>query len=376
MKKLNVVTLFSGYDSQCQALDRLGIDYNLIAWSDIDAAAIKAHNAIYPQYKDKNLGDVCEIDWSTVEDFDLMTYSSPCTDFSTSGLQLGGECGSGTRSSLLWECKRAIEAKHPKYLVFENVKNLVSKKFIGTFNKWIAYLETQGYETKWTVLNAKEFDVPQNRERVIAVSSLDGLGDFRFPDGLQRTKTLADIIEKDVPDDVYFTPEKAIDAFRNSNVNISLSDEYAVLHNFYQGNDMRISKDLQSSVKLPLLDVRVGALRGRNPLNPSERSCSNGKYQQRLEISNNPYTNTLTTVAKDNVIVEIYPDNVKLRYLTTRESFRLMDMDDSNIDKIQNAGIGKSAQIKLAGNSICVGVLTEVFRYMFDKTKRNQVALF
>lgn len=78
MKRLNVFTAFSGYDSQCMALDRLGIDYELIAWSEIDKYAIQAHNAVYPQYADRNYGDICKIDWENVPDFDLFTYSFPC----------------------------------------------------------------------------------------------------------------------------------------------------------------------------------------------------------------------------------------------------------------------------------------------------------
>ena len=119
---LRVFTAFSGYDSQCLALNRLGIDYDLVGWSEIDPAAIKAHDALFPQYADRNYGDISKIDWSQVPDFDLFTYSSPCTDFSNAGQQAGGEEGSGTRSSLLWECRKTILAKKPKYLMFENVK--------------------------------------------------------------------------------------------------------------------------------------------------------------------------------------------------------------------------------------------------------------
>lgn len=104
MKKnntLNVFTAFSGYDSQCLALDRLGIDYELVGWSEIDKYAIKAHNLLYPQYSDRNYGDISNIDWREVPDFDLFTYSPPFQDFSVAGKQKGGEKGSGTRSSLL-----------------------------------------------------------------------------------------------------------------------------------------------------------------------------------------------------------------------------------------------------------------------------------
>lgn len=151
-KPLRVFTAFSGYDSQCLALERLkakreGFDYELVGWSEIEPSAIKAHNLLFPQWADRNFGDISKIDWEIAPDFDLFTYSSPCTDFSTAGLQRGGAEGSGTRSSLLWECRRAIVAKRPAYCMLENVKALVSRKFLPLFQKWCDELEGYGYTT-------------------------------------------------------------------------------------------------------------------------------------------------------------------------------------------------------------------------------------
>ena len=163
--KLRVFTAFSGYDSQCLALDRLkanfpDFDYELVGWSEIDKYAIQAHNALYPQWADRNYGDISQIDWSKVPDFDLFTYSSPCQDFSNAGLQRGGEEGSGTRSSLLWQCRRAIVEKKPKYLLLENVAALVSQKFLPLFNKWQAELSGYGYANFAQDLNSKDYGVP------------------------------------------------------------------------------------------------------------------------------------------------------------------------------------------------------------------------
>ena len=98
-KPLRVFTAFSGYDSQCLALERLkerrdGFDYELVGWSEIEPSAIKAHNLLFPQWADRNFGDISKIEWNSVPDFDLFTYSSPCQDFSTAGLQKGGAEGS------------------------------------------------------------------------------------------------------------------------------------------------------------------------------------------------------------------------------------------------------------------------------------------
>lgn len=222
MKKINVVTLFSGYDSQCLALERLkqnfpDFDYELIAWSEIDKYAIQAHNALFPQWADRNLGDVSKIDWSEIkEDIDLMTYSSPCQDFSNAGLQRGGEEGSGTRSSLLWEVKRAIVAKRPKYLLLENVKALVSKKFLPLFGKWVSFLEDYGYYCTHQVLNAKDYGVPQNRERVFLWSIrrdvLDPTPQYSFPKPFPLERRLKDVLEEKV-DEKYYLSDKIIAGF-------------------------------------------------------------------------------------------------------------------------------------------------------------------
>ena len=208
---LRVFTAFSGYDSQCLALNRLGIDYDLVGWSEIDPAAIKAHNALFPQYEERNYGDISKIDWSQVPDFDLFTYSSPCTDFSNAGQQAGGEEGSGTRSSLLWECRKTILAKKPKYLLFENVKALVSDKFLYLFEKWCKELESYGYVNYYQVLNSKDYGVPQSRERIFMVSILktDDEPDpyYEFPRPVPLTKCVEDILEDNVPEKYYMKQE-------------------------------------------------------------------------------------------------------------------------------------------------------------------------
>ena len=214
--EIKVFTAFSGYDSQCLALDRLkehfpDFNYELVGWSEIDKYAIQAHNALYPQWADRNYGDISKIDWSQVPDFDLFTYSSPCTDFSNAGLQRGGEEGSGTRSSLLWECRRAIIVKRPKYLLLENVAALVSKKFLPLFNKWQSELASYGYNNFAQVLNSKNYGVPQNRERVFLVSILGG-SSYHFPKPFKLEKRLKDVLEENV-DEKYYLSDKTVASF-------------------------------------------------------------------------------------------------------------------------------------------------------------------
>ena len=213
---IKVFTAFSGYDSQCLALNRIGIDYDLVGWSEIDKYAIQAHNALFPQWANRNYGDISTIDWRNVPDFDLFTYSSPCQDFSQAGKQKGGTKGSGTRSSLLWECERAIREKRPKYLLFENVKALTTKKFLPLFHNWQHTLENYGYTNFAQVLNAKDYGVPQNRERVYMVSIYNADRFFQFPEPQPLKTKLADLLEPQV-DEKYYINDVQINRFRTSN---------------------------------------------------------------------------------------------------------------------------------------------------------------
>lgn len=207
--KIRVLEAFAGYGSQSMALRRLGIDFEVVGISEIDKYAIQAYMAVHGDTA--NYGDISKIDWSSVPDFDFLTYSFPCTDISTAGQQKGLAEGSGTRSSLLWECRKAIEAKRPKYLLMENVKNLVSKKFTPYLKEWIIFLEGQGYSNYTKVLNAKDFGVPQNRERVFMVSIL-GEVSFHFPKPFTLEKRLKDVLEKDV-DESFYLSEKIVKTF-------------------------------------------------------------------------------------------------------------------------------------------------------------------
>lgn len=224
MEKIRVCTCFSGYDSQCLSLDRLTeaypdlFSYELVAWSEIDRYAIQAHNALYPQWADRNLGDITKVDWENVPDFDLLTYSSPCQDFSNAGLQKGGEEGSGTRSSLLWEIRKAVLTKKPKFLLLENVKALTSKKFFPLFQKWMDELESYGYANYWQVLNAKDYGVPQNRERVFLVSILNDDSIYHFPKPFELGKFLIDVLEPEV-DEKYYVSDQSIQGFLAHNEN-------------------------------------------------------------------------------------------------------------------------------------------------------------
>ena len=143
-----------------------------------------------------------------------------CQDFSQAGLQRGGVKGSGTRSSLLWECERAIIAKKPKYLLMENVAALVSQKFIKTFQSWMSLLESYGYRNYAQVLNAKDYGVPQNRERIFLVSVREDCEpeQYYFPKAQKLTRLMKDVLEQNV-DEKYYLSDESIQTLTNGTIN-------------------------------------------------------------------------------------------------------------------------------------------------------------
>ncbi|MBS4462890.1 DNA cytosine methyltransferase, partial [Aerococcaceae bacterium zg-B36] len=203
---LKVLEAFAGIGTQRMALRNLGIPHEVVAILEIDKFAIKSYEAIHG--KTLNLGDISKIKEDDIPEHDLFTYSFPCQDISLAGYQKGLSQGSKTRSSLLWECKRVIESKKPKYLLMENVKNLVGKKFKTDFDKWLEYLESLGYTHYWQVLNAKDYGVPQNRERVFCVSILGEHKGFEFPTGEPLTIRLKDVLEDEVDEKFYLSEER------------------------------------------------------------------------------------------------------------------------------------------------------------------------
>ena len=218
---LKIFEAFAGYGSQAMAFEVLkeehpDFHYEVVGIAEIDKYALKAYDAVHGHCP--NYGDISKINWEEVPDFDFFSYSSPCQDFSNAGLQKGGEEGSGTRSSLLWECRRAIEVKRPKYLMLENVKALVSKKFLPLFHRWLAVLEELGYTNYFAVLNAKDFGCPQNRERVFCISIHGEHDIYRMPLPIPLELRLKDILEEEV-DDKYVLSETAIQGFLRHNAN-------------------------------------------------------------------------------------------------------------------------------------------------------------
>lgn len=336
MEKLRVFEAFAGYGSQSMALNRLDIDYEVVAISEIDKFAIKSYKEIHGDVL--NLGDISKINTEDIPDHDLFTYSFPCQDISIAGKQGGFSQGSGTRSGLLWECQKVIAIKKPKFLVLENVKDLVSKKFMGDFQIWLDWLESQGYSTKWDILNSKDFGVPQNRERVFAISILGDSIDFKFPKGKYEGQTIKDILQ-----------------ITNGEFNVSqlLQDRFELRINM--NNDIKILGTTNPGAKIGQRDITydingiMGALTATDYKQPKQV----GLYDDSIDFEN------LTS------------DNVLVRKLTPRECGRLMGVADIDISKMES--VNSNTQLyKQFGNSIVVDVLVEIFSNMFGVDKIEQ----
>jgi DNA (cytosine-5)-methyltransferase 1 len=169
--KLKIVSLFSGYGTQELALKYIGVNYEVIANCDNFNQANECYDVLH-QTSNGNLGDIKLIKENEFPNCDFLTYSFPCVDVSISGKQQGIK--EGTRSGLLFDVERILSVNRPKYLLMENVKNLISKKHIESFENHILFLKQLGYSSFWKLLNGADFGCPQNRERIFMMSVLNG----------------------------------------------------------------------------------------------------------------------------------------------------------------------------------------------------------
>lgn len=344
--KIRVLELCAGYGSQALALKNLGLEvYSEIA--EFDKYASQAYMQLHGETK--NYGDIYTIDETKLPYFDMITYSTPCQDFSSAGKQAGGDKGSGTRSSLLWECERIIRAVKPKYLLMENVKNLLSEKHHHNFNEWFKVLESMGYTNYYKVLNAKDYGVPQNRERVFVVSILGG-GQYLFPNKIKLEKKLKDILEP-VVDEKYYLSDRFVNKLLKQKDGLGykpcINGEVAVT---------LTTKPGQRNSDNYIQEHFVVASGG---LEPKILCDGIGNNPNKIEF-NGFHSISPALMASDSKNVKIYSDGYRIRKLTPRECFRLMGVKDEQFDRLH--GLSNTQLYKLAGNSIVVNVLEAIFK--------------
>lgn len=219
---MRVLELFGGIGACTQALKRLGIDFEVADYVEIDKYAVKSYNAI----NGTNFEPQDITKWNKDIEVDLIMHGSPCQDFSLAGQQAGGDEGSGTRSSLMYETIRIVKKLLPKYVIWENVKNILSKKHRHNFENYLKELRNLGYVNYYQVLNAKDYGIPQNRERVFTVSIRRDLitedyqlKDYKFPEKQELKLRLKDLLEDEV-DEKYYLSEKQIERIKTTNYNV------------------------------------------------------------------------------------------------------------------------------------------------------------
>jgi DNA (cytosine-5)-methyltransferase 1 len=310
---LQILELFGGIGSPRVALRNIGVPVIAIDYVEIDEKAVRSYNAIFKNelsYKTQSV-----VGWNLKPD--ILIHGSPCQDFSIAGHQKGADEGTETRSSLMWETIHIIQQMgewKPKYVIWENVKNVLSKHMIHNFNRYLSEMEKMGYTNSFEVLNAMEFGLPQRRERVFTISCLDSMH-FDF-------------------NDLVRTPMRDINEFLENDT----SDEYIVTQ-------------------------------------PSVLNVIGQTGIKRANIIKD-YAYTITTRQDRTPAQVIDLGNGKYRYLTERECWRLQGYSDADFDNAY-AVQPKNGRYSMnmyhqAGNSIPVPIFESIFRkIIFGETQEN-----
>ena len=392
-KSIKLLSLFSGIGSPEQALKNIGVDYELVGFSEVNKFAIKSYCKVHNVSEDLSLGDITNIDISSLPtDIDLITHGSPCQDFSIAGHQKGGDKGTGTRSSLMWNTVDIVEYCRPKVALWENVKNLLSKKHRHNFDRYLEIMEQMGYNSYYQVLNAKDYGIPQNRERVFTVSIRKDIDKgYVFPEPQELTLRLKDMLEDEVDEKYYISICKMQQLIKNIDGKLDLNKQ--VIGTCHKKNDLSHStRDIvyNAEKNAPTLNATMYKdpikvlipIDGKNSkmdnvtmVNDNYGMINGGTIGKLLDINRRCYSvdyisPTITTCDggySEPKIIE--PTNAnsemvfKVRKLTPRECWRLMGFKDEQFDKA--AEVCSNTQLyKLAGNSIVVNVLEEIFKNM------------
>lgn len=376
---LKVSTFCSGIGSPEVALKNLGIEHEIILTAEIDKYARETYLANHSTKK--MINDMTVPDYEGEEYYaDINISGLPCQAFSLAGKRLGEL---DPRGLLFFDFYRYVKNQNPKYFIIENVKGLLSDNDGNTFQNWINLLgqsvngdpfmfpheDSLMYNLHWQVLNTKDYGLPQNRERVFLIGIRNDLpNSFVFPKGVPLKLRLKDVLEDEVDEKYY------------------LSDK------FIQGGEWRVAS----------ADLMIGAMRGRNPENPSDRTTG-APTQQMLEINENGTSNCLTSVQKDNLVIQLNPslesggvqpyqqnrvydgngiapalcrgksdlnvteNDYRIRKLTVLECLRLQGFPDEFLQNAIDAGVSNSQLYKQSGNSISVPVIQAILKNLLIK---------
>ncbi len=401
---MKVLSLFSGIGAFEKALDRLNIDYELVAFSEIDKYATKSYCAIHGVDESMNLGDITKVDENSLPKDD----------------------GTQTRSGLFFEALRIIEATKPKIAIAENVKNLTSKKFKEQFELVLKSLEEAGYSNYWKVLNAKDYGIPQNRERVFIISIRKDIDKgYEFPEPFPLQLRLKDMLDDEVDEKFYldstkeyfikhsFESEEKGNGFRfaphvKKNANVAktvttraggrMDDNFVMdieceedTFKFDSTNKMIQVGQMYGTKKEP--NPQSGRIYSADGISPTMDTCSGGNRMPKVLIEGTVIDDTqgfdgtryydnvspslrasrsglkvITDTITASHMPKTYGDSTdfRIRKLTPKECWRLMGFDDEDLYKAE--AVNSNAQLyKQAGNSIVVDVIVKIYEELFER---------
>lgn len=373
-----------------------------------------------------NLGDISKLDYDDMFDFDLFNLSFPCTDLSGAGKQKGlkNEDGTHTRSGLIKFGLAVVKAKKPKYIMIENVKALIQKKFINDFYGIVDEIESYGYTCFYptkedkkgsispTCLNAKDYGIPQNRERIFVICVRNDVDiNFKFPKGFDKGIRLKDILEDNIDEKYYlnkYLQNKFITIKNDTNIKISeKNSENKVdrLGGLFDSCERKREAGAIFNPKgiSPTLNTMQGGY--RQPIIPDKyyiKKALNMKMKENyIQYDNSgkgyasqaarlyyldknmgslPHCNSgdktqiiekeKTELCEEEINGMNYlgtTTDFKIRKLTPLECWRLMGFDDEDFYHTKELGLSDSSLYKLAGNSIVVNCLYYIFKEVFKE---------
>lgn len=386
-KQIRLIELFAGYGSQAMALERLGADFTHYKAIEFDRFAANSYNAVHgTDFKVTDIRDIHAEDLE-VTDTDkycyIMTYSFPCTDLSVAGKMKGMKKGSGTRSGLLWEVERLLKEmdEKPQVLLMENVPQVHGKKNKEDFQSWISFLESDGYRNYWQDLNAKDFGVPQNRQRCFMVSLL-GNYTYHFPKPKDDASIkISDLLENTVEEKYYLHSDKAKKLIEQLIVRNVLTEQSegkkcvdGTINNPKEkeiANCIPARYDCGVSNQRSTGNMVVEKMQKINVVGTMDNTLDHTFESANRVYSTEGIAPTIHTCAGGGTEIKVLTDEYSIRKLTPRECGRLMGVADEDITKMEKVN-SNSQLYKQFGNSIVVDVLCAIFKQLnIEQEKEN-----
>ena len=299
------------------------MNYKLINFCELDKFAVKSYCAIHGVNDTLNLGDITQVNIGKLPKCDLITHGSPCQDFSSLGLEKGGDEDKETRSSLIWNSVKIIKQCVPKFIIWENVENVLSKKHIHNFEKYLSKMSEFGYKNYYKVLNAKDYGIPQSRNRLFCISIRQDIDcGFEFPNPIQLKETLLDYVD--------------------------LTNK----ENLYGREPQNSHQEWKQEMYKMYIDASGGVISG-------VYTNQSKSFGYRPPLKN--LAKTIKALASDCGFV--YGDQV--RNYTAKESLMLMGYEQDDYNKMIKVVTEQKIK-KQAGNSIVINVVYEIFKQLLE----------